>query len=164
MKTIDNNSFKFVNKRMLEQGRKAIKEDDTAILRLSELFNITSNEKLLGKNSFKFNGRTINIVMVCADEEFNNFDFYSTHEEHNDGTLAFVQSAITEILDRLLTLQSVPKNKLSKEEDVADVSTIKIVVGDAVVVQFLDESPDKKRPWMTNKLEVYIPSYFELLK
>ena len=41
---------------------------------------------------------------------------------------------------------------------------LRVMVGDIIAYQQDDESPVPEKPWMTNKLEVFIPAYFELIK
>ena len=72
--------------------------------------------------------------------------------------------AVERILNRLASLCSYPINKIKTKEDLAGVKKIKIMVGDVIIKQQDDETPVPEKPWMTNKLEVFIPAYFELIK
>ena len=68
------------------------------------------------------------------------------------------------ILNKFLSLRCCPSSKIDTKEDLIGVKKIKIMVGDIIAYQQDDESPVPEKPWMTNKLEVFIPAYFELIK
>ena len=162
-----NKSLEFVNKRLMAQGKETITEGDgISIVHLPKFFGSDSADFSLTAD-LKSKDKSISDMAVelkRAPEDFEDFDFYGYHIEHNDGTLLFVGMAVERILNRLASLCSYPINKIKTKEDLAGVKKIKIMVGDVIIKQQDDESPVPEKPWMTNKLEVFIPAYFELIK
>ena len=156
-----NNSLKFIQNRMVESGYLAPTAEEASI---SSLQGFANEDGILAAATLKTDDKEIDIEVVRANEDFEDFDFYTTHAEHNDGTLLFVYDGITDIIQRLVGLRSVPIQKIKSAEDILSSKSIKIIVGDAVIIQKIDKSPDKNRPWMTNSLEIFIPSHFELEK
>lgn len=156
-----NNSLKFIQNRMAENGYLATIVEESSISSLEEFSN---EDGVIAAAILRSNNKEIPIELVRADEAFENFDFYTTHAEHNDGTLSFVYDGIRDIIQRLVHLESIPIHKIKSAEDILSSKSIKIIVGDAVIIQKADKSPDKNRLWMTNSLEIYIPSHFELEK
>lgn len=106
----------------------------------------------------------IEVVATLADTDFDDFDFYNSHGEYNDGTLFFTYQAIRKVFYDILSLHAYPKTKISSPDDLEGVQRIKITIGDAIIHQKEDVSPDPERLWMTNRLEVFIPAHFELIK
>lgn len=162
-----NKSLEFINKRLAEQNEECILEtdEDISIYHLADFFKSKDPDaELKPWVEMEINNTNIIVEMTQANSDFSNFDFYGYHIEHNDGTLFFVYSAVERIVKKLLTLYSCPINKIKGVEDLIGVKKIKIKVGDIIVSQKDDKSPDTDRPWMTNKLEVFIPAYFELIK
>lgn len=161
-----NKSLEYANKRLLEFGKTALKEEDVSIFRLSALLK---NEavKFPFATTLEFHDESmpdISIELTEAPEGFEGFDCCGYHGEHNDGTAVFIIVAAEEILNKFLSLRCGPSSKISAKEDLVGVKKIKIMMGDVVVSQQDDKSPVAEKPWMTNKLEVFIPAYFELIK
>lgn len=162
-----NKSLEFVNKRLMEQRGETIAEGDgVSIARFSEFFGSDSADFSFSADlkSKDENMSDMLVELKQAPEGFEDFNFYSSHTEHNDGTLLFVGMAVERILRRLMSLGSYPLSKIKTKEDLVGVKKIKIMVGDVVINQQDDESPVAEKPWMTNKLEVFIPAHFELIK
>lgn len=162
-----NKSLGFINKRMFEQRGETIAEGDgVSIVRFSKFFGNESKDFSFSAvlKSNDENISDISVELTQAPDDFEDFDYYSYHSEHNDGTLYFVGLTVKRILNRLMSLGSFPLSKIKTKEDLVGVKKIKIMVGDIIVCQQDDESPVAEKPWMTNKLEVFIPAYFELIK
>lgn len=162
-----NKSLEFVNKRLMAQREETIAErNEISIVRFPKFFGSDSADFSLTAD-LKSKDKSVSDMLVelkQAPEDFEDFDFYGYHTEHNDGTLLFVGMAVERILNRLASLRSYPINKIKTKEDLAGVKKIKIMVGDVIISQQDDESPVAEKPWMTNKLEVFIPAHFELVK
>lgn len=163
-----NKSLEFINKRLMEQRGETISKEDgeISIVPFSKFYGSESREFSLNAN-LKSKDESMSDMLVelkQAPEDFEDFDFYSSYTEHNDGTLFFVGLAVEKILNRLASLGSYPLNKIKTKEDLVGVKKIKIMVGDVIINQQDDEPPVAEKPWMTNKLEVFIPAYFELMK
>lgn len=162
-----NKSLEFVNKRLMAQGKETITEGDgISIVCFPKFFGSDSADFSLTAD-LKSKDKSISDMVVelkQAPEDFEDFDFYSSYAEHNDGTLLFVGLAVERILNHWASLGSYPISKIKTKEDLVGVKKIKIMVGDVIIRQQDDESPVAEKPWMTNKLEVFIPAYFELIK
>ena len=102
--------------------------------------------------------------VTIADGDFDNFDFFNAHSEHNDGTQLFVYQDIDKVFSEVATCRVAPLTKISSLNDLEGVQKINITLGDIIVCQKEEESPEPEKPWMTNKLEVFLPAYFELVK
>ena len=163
-----NKSLEFVNKRLMEQRGETISKEDgeISIVPFPKFYGSESREFSLSAD-LKSKDESMSDMLVelkQAPEDFEDFDFYSSYTEHNDGTLFFIGLAVEKILNRLASLGSYPLNKIKTKEDLVGVKKIKIMVGDVIIRQQDDESPVAEKPWMTNKLEVFIPAYFEFIK
>ena len=110
------------------------------------------------------NGEKIDVEVTVANDDFDNFDFFNAHSEHNDGTQLFTCQAIDEVFFEAMTCKVWPKTKISSISDLDGVQKINITLGDVIVCQKEDTSPDPERLWMTNRLEVFLPVHFELVK
>lgn len=161
-----NKSLEFVNKRLSERGKEALKKENISLYRLSNFYKDKAMELPFNTTLgfYDDNIPDILVELTEAPEDFSNFDCYGYHGEHNDGTLLFIPVAAEEILNKFLSLRCCPSSKIDTKEDLIGVEKIKIMVGDIIVCQQDDESPVPEKPWMTNKLEVFIPAYFELIK
>lgn len=161
-----NKSLEYVNKQLSELGKATLKKEDISIYRLSAF--LKNKVELPFTTPVKLNISDIlidlTIELTEAPENFENFDCCGYHGEHNDGTAIFILRGIEEILNNFLSLRRCPSSKIQTEEDLVGVKKIKIMAGDVVVSQQEDKSPVAEKPWMTNKLEVFIPAYFELIK
>lgn len=159
-------SLEFVNKRLSERGKEALKKENISLYRLSNFYKDKAMELPFSTTLgfYDDNIPDILVELTEAPEDFSNFDCYGYHGEHNDGTLLFIPVAAEEILNKFLSLRCCPSSKIDTKEDLIGVEKIKIMVGDIIVCQQDDESPVLEKPWMTNKLEVFIPAYFELIK
>lgn len=163
-----NKSLEFVNKRLMEQRGEIISKEDgeVSIVPFPKFFGSDSADFSLTAD-LKSKDKSMSDMLVelkQAPEDFEDFDFYSYYTEHNDGALLFVGMAVERILRRLMSLGSYPLSKIKTKEDLVGVNKIKIMVGDVIINQQDDESSVAEKPWMTNKLEVFIPAYFELIK
>ena len=161
-----NKSLEFVNKRLLERGKEVLKSENVSLFRLSNFYKDKAAKPpfttMIG--FYDDNISDILVELTEAPEDFSDFDCYGYHGEHNDGTLMFIPIAAEEILNKFLSLRCCPSSKIDTKEDLIGVKKIKIMVGDIIACQQDDESPVAEKPWMTNKLEVFIPAYFELIK
>ena len=110
------------------------------------------------------NGEKIDVEVTVANDDFDNFDFFNAHSEHNDGTQLFTCQSIDEVFFKAMTCKVWPKTKISSISDLDGVQKINITLGDVIVCQKEDTSPDPERLWMTNRLEVFLPAHFELVK
>lgn len=155
-----NKSLKFIINRMIENKIKPIsaKEECLTVLKLSQLIAPPINSTL------EFKGSELIVEIRQADDDFSDFDYYASHYEHNDGTMLFVNEGIKKIVFNWLTVRSYPLTKISSSDDLVGVKKIVITIGDIIVCQNTDKSPVKEKPWMTNKLEIFIPAHFELIK
>lgn len=157
-----NKSLEYVNKQLSELGKTTLKKEDIYIYRLSAF--LKNKVELPFTTTVKLNISDVLIELTEAPENFENFDCCGYHGEHNDGTAIFILRGVEEILNNFLSLRRCPSSKIQTEEDLVGVKKIKIMAGDVVVSQQKDKSPVAEKPWMTNKLEVFIPVYFELIK
>ena len=160
-----NKSLEFVAKRMANQNEEPISEAtcNISIYKFSDFITKLNDEILCG-STLGVQDSDITVEMKQADENFSEFDYYASHCEYNDGTLMFVAMGVKEIVQKLLTLRSRPTNKIKSATDLIGVQKIIIKIGDIIVCHKTDKSPVKEKPWMTNKLEIFIPAYFELIK
>lgn len=171
-----NKSLEFVKKRFEEMGMNwDYKDEDVDIHSSESVFrrvlkdfgnvDLSFGDALVMCYSLMLsNGETIDVEATVANDDFDNFDFFNAHSEHNDGTQLFTCQAIDEVFFEAMTCKVWPKTKISSISDLDGVQKINITLGDVVVCQKEDTSPDPERLWMTNRLEVFLPAHFELVK
>lgn len=171
-----NKSLEFVKKRLKEMGMNwDYKGEDVDIhspeslfkqaLENSAIVDLSSEDALaLGYQLMLINGEKIDVKVTIADDDFDNFDFFNAHSEHNDGTQLFTYQAIDKVFSEAAACEVWPKTKISSISDLDGVQKINITLGDIIVCQTEDTSPDPERLWMTNRLEVFLPAHFELVK
>ena len=171
-----NKSLEFVKKRLKEMGMNWDYEDEDVDIHSSESVfrrvlkdfgnvDLSFGDALVMCYSLMLsNGETIDVEVTVANDDFDNFDFFNAHSEHNDGTQLFTCQAIDEVFFEAMTCKVWPKTKISSISDLDGVQKINITLGDVIVCQKEDTSPDPERLWMTNRLEVFLPAYFELVK
>lgn len=102
--------------------------------------------------------------MTLADDNYEDFDFFSSYNGYTDGSLDVILEKIKGMLQNLANLASRPKTKIATIEDLDDVQKIKITVGEVVVCQTEAEYCITKKPWMSKYLRIFIPAHFELVK
>lgn len=171
-----NKSLEFVKKRLKEMGMNWDYEDEDVeihspeslfrrVLKNSTIIDLPSEDALaLGYQLMLINGEKIDVKVTIADDDFDNFDFFNAHSEHNDGTQLFVYQDMDKVFSEVAACEVWPKTKISSINDLDGVQKINITLGDIIVCQKEDTSPDPERLWMTNRLEVFLPAYFELVK
>lgn len=171
-----NKSLEFVKKRCEELGISwDYKDEDVEIhspesllrqmLKYSEIVVLPFEDTLaIGYQLTLFNDEKIDVKVTIADGDFDNFDFFNAHSEHNDGTQLFVYQDIDKVFSEVATCKVAPLTKISSISDLEGVQKLNIILGDIIVCQKEEESPDPERLWMTNKLEVFLPAYFELVR
>ena len=171
-----NKSLEFVKKRLEEMGMNwDYKDEDVDIHSSESVFrrvlkdfgnvDLSFGDALVMCYSLMLsNGETIDVEVTVANDDFDNFDFFNAHSEHNDGTQLFTCQAIDEVFFEAMTCKVWPKTKISSISDLDGVQKINITLGDVIVCQKEDTSPDPERLWMTNRLEVFLPVHFELIK
>ena len=171
-----NKSLEFVKKRLEEMGMNwDYKDEDVDIHSSESVFRRILKD--FGTVGLSFgdtlvmcyqlmlsNGEKIDVEVTVANDDFDNFDFFNAHSEHNDGTQLFTCQAIDEVFFEAMTCKVWPKTKISSIGDLNGVQKINITLGDVIVCQKEDTSPDPERLWMTNRLEVFLPAHFELVK
>lgn len=171
-----NKSLEFVKKRLKEMGMNWDYEDEDVdihspesllrrMLIKSTIVVLPFEDTLaIGYQLTLINGEKIDVKVTIADGDFDNFDFFNAHSEHNDGTQLFVYQDIDKVFSEVATCRVAPLTKISSLNDLEGVQKINITLGDIIVCQKEEESPDPERLWMTNKLEVFLPAYFELVR
>ena len=171
-----NKSLEFVKKRLKEMGMNwDYKGEDVDIHSSESVFRrilkdfgtvgLSSEDTLVMCYQLMLsNGEKIDVEVTVANDDFDNFDFFNAYSEHNDGTQLFTCQAIDEVFFEAMTCKVWPKTKISSISDLDGVKKINITLGDVIVCQKEDTSPDPERLWMTNRLEVFLPAYFELVK
>ena len=171
-----NKSLEFVKKRLKEMGMNwDYKDEDVDIHSSESVFRRILKDFVTVGLSFGdalvmcyqlmlSNGEKIDVEVTVANDDFDNFDFFNAHSEHNDGTQLFTCQAIDEVFFEAMTCKVWPKTKISSISDLSGVQKINITLGDVVVCQKEDTSPDPERLWMTNRLEVFLPVHFELIR
>lgn len=171
-----NKSLEFVKKRLKEMGMNwDYKDEDVDIHSSESVFRRILKDFVTVGLSFGdalvmcyqlmlSNGEKIDVEVTVANDDFDNFDFFNAHSEHNDGTQLFTCQAIDEVFFEAMTCKVWPKTKISSISDLNGVQKINITLGDIIVCQKEDTSPDPERLWMTNRLEVFLPVHFELVK
>ena len=171
-----NKSLEFVTKRLKEMGMNWDYEDEDVDIHSSEsvfrrILKDFGTVGLSSEDAFVMcyqqmlsNGEKIDVEVTVANDDFDNFDFFNAHSEHNDGTQLFTCQAIDKVFFEAMTCKVWPKTKISSISDLDGVQKINITLGDVIVCQKEDTSPDPERLWMTNRLEVFLPAHFELVK
>lgn len=171
-----NKSLEFVKKRLKEMGMNWDYEDEDVeihspeslfrqALKNSAIVDLSSEDALaLGYQLMLINGEKIDVKVTIADDDFDNFDFFNAHSEHNDGTQLFVYQDMDKVFSEVAACEVWPKTKISSISDLDGVKKINITLGDIIVCQKEDTSPDPERLWMTNRLEVFLPAHFELIR
>lgn len=171
-----NKSLEFVKKRFEELGKNWDYEDEDIeihspeslfrrLLKNSIIIDLPSEYTLaIGYQLTLFNDEKIDVKVTIADDDFDNFDFFNAHSEHNDGTQLFVYQDMDKVFSEVATCKVAPLTKISSLNDLEGVQKLNIILGDFIVCQKEEESPDPERLWMTNRLEVFLPAHFELVK
>lgn len=171
-----NKSLEFVKKRFEELGKNWDYEDEDVeiyspeslfrrLLKNSTIIDLPSEYTLaIGYQLTLFNDEKIYVKVTIADGDFDNFDFFNAHSEHNDGTQLFVYQDMDKVFSEVATCKVAPLTKISSLNDLEGVQKLNIILGDFIVCQKEEESPDPERLWMTNRLEVFLPAHFELIK
>lgn len=171
-----NKSLEFVKKRFEELGKNWDYEDEDVeiyspeslfrrLLKNSTIIDLPSEYTLaIGYQLTLFNDEKIYVKVTIADGDFDNFDFFNAHSEHNDGTQLFVYQDMDKVFSEVATCKVAPLTKISSLNDLEGVQKLNIILGDFIVCQKEEESPDPERLWMTNRLEVFLPAHFELVK
>lgn len=171
-----NKSLEFVKKRFEELGKNWDYEDEDIeihspeslfrrLLKNSTIIDLPSEYTLaIGYQLTLFNDEKIYVKVTIADDDFDNFDFFNAHSEHNDGTQLFVYQDMDKVFSEVATCKVAPLTKISSLNDLEGVQKLNIILGDFIVCQKEEESPDPERLWMTNRLEVFLPAHFELIK
>ena len=171
-----NKSLEFVKKRFEELGKNWDYEDEDVeiyspeslfrrLLKNSTIIDLPSEYTLaIGYQLTLFNDEKIYVKVTIADDDFDNFDFFNAHSEHNDGTQLFVYQDMDKVFSEVATCKVAPLTKISSLNDLEGVQKLNIILGDFIVCQKEEESPDPERLWMTNRLEVFLPAHFELIK
>ena len=169
-------SLEFIKKRFKEMGMNwDYKDEEVDIhspeslfrraLKNSAIVDLSSEDALaLGYQLTLTNDEKIDVKVTIADDDFDNFDFFNAHSEHNDGTQLFTYQAIDEVFSEVAACEVWPKTKISSISDLDGVKKLNIILGDIIVCQKEEESPDPERLWMTNRLEVFLPAHFELIR
>ena len=171
-----NKSLEFVKKRFEELGKNWEYKDEEVdihspeslfrrVLKNSAIVDLPSEDTLaIGYQLTLFNDKKIDVKVTIADDDFDNFDFFNAHSEHNDGTQLFVYQDIDKVFSEVVACKVAPLTKISSLNDLEGVQKLNIILGDIIVCQKEDTSPDPERLWMTNRLEVFLPAYFELIR
>lgn len=171
-----NKSLEFVKKRFEELGKNWDYEDEDVeiyspeslfrrLLKNSTIIDLPSEYTLaIGYQLTLFNDEKIYVKVTIADGDFDNFDFFNAHSEHNDGTQLFVYQDMDKVFSEVATCKVAPLTKISSLNDLEGVQKLNIILGDFIVCQKEEESPDPERLWMTNRLEVFLPAHFELIR
>ena len=169
-------SLEFIKKRFKELGKNwDYKDEEVDIhspeslfrraLKNSTIIDLSSEDTLaIGYQLTLFNDEKIDVKVTIADGDFDNFDFFNAHSEHNDGTQLFVYQDMDKVFSEVATGKVAPLTKISSLNDLEGVQKLNIILGDIIVCQKEEESPDPERLWMTNRLEVFLPAHFELVK
>lgn len=171
-----NKSLEFVKKRFEELGKNWDYEDEDVeiyspeslfrrLLKNSTIIDLPSEYTLaIGYQLTLFNDEKIYVKVTITDGDFDNFDFFNAHSEHNDGTQLFVYQDMDKVFSEVATCKVAPLTKISSLNDLEGVQKLNIILGDFIVCQKEDTSPDPERLWMTNRLEVFLPAHFELIR
>ena len=175
-----NKSLEFVKKSIAAQGRDWPYDNDKGVNVLSlkgvlgRIFKVKTSDAEVD-DFFKddddvslpltlINGKTIDIEMTLADDNYEDFDFFSSYSGYTDGFLDVILQKTEGILQKLANLASYPETKIATIEDLDGVQKIKITVGEVVVCQTETEYCITKKPWMSKYLRIFIPAHFELIR
>ena len=104
-----NKSLEFVNNRLSERGKATLKKENVSVFRPSKIYKDKVAEFSFS-TTLEFYDDSIPDILVElteAPEDFNNFDCYGYHSEHNDGTLIFIPVAAEEILNKFKKISKV---------------------------------------------------------
>lgn len=175
-----NKSLEFVKKTMAAQGTDWPYDNDenVAVLSLIGVLGRTFKAKTFDEEVADFfkddddvsipttliNGKPIDIEMTLADDNYEDFDFFSDYNGYSDGSLDVILEKIERMLHNLANLASRPKTKIATIEDLDGVQKIKITIGNVVVCQTETEPPIAEKPWIAKSLKMFIPAHFELVK
>lgn len=175
-----NKSLEFVKKTMAAQGTDWPYDNDknVAVLSLIGVLGRTFKAKTFDEEVADFfkddddvsipttliNGKPIDIEMTLADDNYEDFDFFSDYNGYSDGSLDVILEKIERMLQNLANLASRPKTKIATIEDLDGVQKIKITIGNVVVCQTETEPPIAEKPWIAKSLKMFIPAHFELIK
>ena len=175
-----NKSLEFVKKSIATQGQDWPYDNDkgVAVLSLKGVLGRTFKAKTFDEEVADFfkddddvsipttliNGKSIDIEMTLADDNYEDFDFFSSYNGYTDGSLDVILEKIKGMLQNLANLASRPKTKIATIEDLDGVQKIKITVGEVVVCQTEAEPPIAEKPWISKSLRLFIPAHFELIK
>ena len=175
-----NKSLEFVKKSIATQGKDWPYDNDKGVNVLSlkgvlgSIFKVKTFDE--GVNDFfkdnddvsfpltLINDKTIDIEMTLADDNYEDFDFFSSYNGYTDGSLDVILEKTEGILQKLANLASYPETKIATIEDLDGVQKIKITVGEVVVCQTEAEPPIAEKPWISKSLRLFIPAHFELVK
>lgn len=99
-------------------------------------------------------------VSIDIQKDYDDFEYYTCKASKHDGTLLFIQELIDKVLYSVLTMGTLPKNKIDKIEE-AD--AVKYTIGNLVVLDEFDGDwvPEDK-PWMESRTTVLLPISVEL--
>lgn len=162
-----NKSLEFVKKRFEEQGKDWPYADDKDIAifspesALRQMLNNTpgvvvdhSSEDalIIGYQLELINNEKIDMEMAIADDDYEDFDFFSSYGGSSTDCWYFPIRNIVTVLENMANLASYPRTKIATIEDLDGVRKIRIMVGDAIVCQ-------KGEDW-----RIFIPAYFELVR
>lgn len=126
---------------------------------MGRIFKVKTSDELT-----LVNGKTIDIEMTLADDNYEDFDFFSSYNGYTSGFLDVILQKTEEMLQKLANLASYPETKIATIEDLDSVQKIKITVGEVVVCQTDSEYCITKKPWMSKYLRIFIPAHFELVR
>ena len=185
-KKIMNKSLEFVKKSIATQGQDWPYDNDKGVAVLSlkgvlgRIFKVKTSDEEVDDffeidDFFKddddvsfpltlINDKTIDIEMTLADDNYEDFDFFSSYNGYTDGSLDVILEKTEGILQKLANLASYPETKIATIEDLDGVQKIKITVGEFVVCQTEAEPPIAEKPWISKSLRLFIPAHFELIR
>ena len=181
-----NKSLEFVKKSIATQGKDWPYDNDKGVTVLSlkgvlgRIFKVKTSDEEVDDffeidDFFKddddvsfpltlINGKTIDIEMTLADDNYEDFDLFSSYNGYTDGSLDVILEKTEGILQKLANLASYPETKIATIEDLDGVQKIKITVGEVVVCQTEAEPPIAEKPWISKSLRLFIPAHFELIR
>ena len=181
-----NKSLEFVKKSIAAQGKDWPYDNDKGVNVLSlkgvlgRIFKVKTSDEEVDDffeidDFFKddddvsfpltlINDKTIDIEMTLADDNYEDFDFFSSYSGYTDGFLDVILQKTEEMLQKLANLASYPETKIATIEDLDGVQKIKITVGEVVVCQTETEYCITITPRMSKYLRIFIPAHFELIR
>lgn len=170
-------SLEFVKKRLEEQGKSWDYEDKSDVatwpsefafrqmLKNPEITDLSSKDALImGYQLTLINGDKIDVEVTIADKDYEDFDFYNAYSEYNDASLSSLFRAINKVYFEVAAFRVYPTNKISGLTDLEGIQKLKITVGDIVVCQKDSDLSFDCENWAPNKMEVFVPAHFELVK